>query len=480
MTTIEEILAKEGPLMSAQLTEKLSKVEQIPLNTASQKVSRAKNIKKIKGFFVSNQSLCFLEEQYKNEQLFDILSKSLFEFGLKYWYCLNAIKNSGGIISTKYLECYTNYPIQPLKRHLPFKIVMQKFVKEGIIVFNGTNEYFFSPKFCPTDTSSLTYRTIETIKDDILNHFQNMMKNMGLISFNTGEIFGEYGKFRWGFKGVSYIRGLVNNKQPGFVLADILFGRETYKQDVLFFIEKLNHIQSFKNSSKVIPFLIIDNLHPDALVELKKNGIAVGLISELFGEKYAKALSELVSILNNAGANLKTQPDKYLELIEELKVFNETLIFNIRGTLFEYFVGHIHSKKSQSIDLGREIFENSGRHEIDVFAIYNDKVVFIECKATNSKIDKPKIDKWIKIKIPAFRTWLLKQETLKNHNIEFEYWATGGFTDDAIQELNDFKEKAQKFKVSYFEPQTIRELTLKMKNKKLKEALDNYFLKSII
>lgn len=165
-------------------------------------------------------------------------------------------------------------------------------------------------------------------------------------------------------------------------------------------------------------------------------------------------------------------------MIEELKTYNATLIFNIRGTLFEYFVGHIHSKKSQSIDLGREILENKGKHEIDVFVIYHDKVVFVECKATNSKIDNEKIEKWINEKIPAFKAWILKQETLKNHQIEFEYWATGGFTDDAKCTLDAYKEKTKKFKVSYFEPQDIRTVALKMKNKKLKEALDNYFLKS--
>ncbi|MDV3560857.1 hypothetical protein CMU25_04280, partial [Elizabethkingia anophelis] len=206
--------------------------------------------------------------------------------------------------------------------------------------------------------------------------------------------------------------------------------------------------------------------------------IALGLVGELFGEKYAKALNELVSILNNAGANLKSEPNKYLELIEELKTFNKTLIFNIRGALFEYFVGHIHSKKSQSIDLGREIFENNGKHEIDVFAIYNDKVIFIECKATNSKIDESKVNKWIDSKIPALRTWLLKQETLKHLDIEFEYWATGGFTDDAKARLDRYKAQANKFKVSYYEPDTMRDLTIKMKNKKLKEVLDNYFLKT--
>ena len=479
MTTIVKILKEKGPLVSSQLVEHLSLLEKIPINTASQRVSRSKKIKRIKGFYVSNQSLCFLEGQYKDGELYDAFSKSLLRFGKKYWYCINAINMHGGIIDSKFLECYTNYPILPLKKHIPFKEVMQRFVANGILVFNGS-EYTFSPRFSPLNTSNLTHRTLEVIKIDILNHFHTMLKNLGMISYNTGEVFAEFGKFRWGFKGASYLRGLVVDKKPGFVLADILFGREIKKLDVDFFVEKLNHVQSFKNASKVIPFLIVDDLHPEALDELKKNGVAIGLVKELFGEKYALALKELVSVLNNAGASLKKHPNKYLELIAELKIYNETLVYNIRGTLFEYFVGHIHLKKSESIDLGREIFENNGRHEIDVFAIYDDKVVFAECKATNSPIDLDKINSWVSIKIPAFRKWCLKQELLRNRSIEFEYWATGGYTNEAIAKLESLNPKPSKYKVSYFAAKEIRERAIKMKNKKLKEAIDNYFLKPMI
>jgi hypothetical protein len=48
----------------------------------------------------------------------------------------------------------------------------------------------------------------------------------------------------------------------------------------------------------------------------------------------------------------------------------------------------------------------------------------------------------------------------------------------ASEKLKKFSENSAKFKVSYFEPIEIRDMVVKMKNKKLKEALDNYFLKS--
>ena len=174
---------------------------------------------------------------------------------------------------------------------------------------------------------------------------------------------------------------------------------------------------------------------------------------------------------------MKKNPDKYLDLIKQLKKYNEGLVNNIRGALFEYMVGHIHSVDCQSLDLGIEIFENSARHEMDIRAIYSDRIVIAECKATKSMIDLDVIEKWINIKIPAFKIWFDKQETYKKKRLEFEFWSTGGFTDDAFSKLNGFSESAQKFKVSYYQASEMREIARSMDNKKLKEALDNYFLK---
>lgn len=201
-------------------------------------------------------------------------------------------------------------------------------------------------------------------------------------------------------------------------------------------------------------------------------------MKELFGQKYADTLKDLVTVLNNAGASLKTEPEKYLDLIAELKKYNGGLANNIKGSLFEFVVGHFHSTKSNSsIDLGREIFENNKRHEIDVLAVYNDRAVFAECKAVKGRIDKENIDKWTNGKIPAFRQWANRQETWRNKKIEFEYWAVNGFDDEAEDTLKRMSISASSIKVSFFSGEDIRQKAVEMKNKKLKEAIDNYFLK---
>lgn len=479
MTTLQRILQKSGPLLSSELAEILAKKEKIRINTASQRVSRAKEIQSFKGFFKSNQALYYLPEQVQEEKLLTMLGKAMFEAGRKYWYTLNALESHGGIISKRYLECYTNYPVVPLKRHIPFEEVMKKFVAQNILIFNN-DDYIFSPQFSRIISNPVLHRTIELIKDNVIDNFHSLAKNIGLISFNTGSTFAEFGKFRWGFKGVSPIIGLKEGSKFGFVVADILLGKPFYKSDVLFFIEKLKHVLSFKGASRLLPIVIIDDLDKDALHFLKENGVVVGFIKELFGQKYADTLKDLVSVLNNAGASLKSDPEKYLELIKELKKYNEGLANNIKGTFFEFVVGHIHREECQSIDLGREIISNNARHDMDVFATYSSKVVVAECKATKSQVDEEMITEWLLIKIPAFRNWLLSQEILTKKQFEFEYWATNGFTEKAKELLDEAKSSASKYKVSYFGPQELRTKAIEMKNKKLKEALDNYFFKTAV
>jgi len=475
MTPIEKILTRRGPILSSELSSILSEEEGVKLNSASQRVSRAKNINQIRGFFKSNQSLCYLPAHTNDPALLEVLTKSMYENGRKYWFTLNALKMHEGVISNKYLECYTNYPIMPLKGHIPFPEVMQKFVSEKILVFNN-HEYIFSPKLSSIITNPAVNRTIELIKDNILENFHSLARNIGLIGYNTGELFSEYAKLRWAFKGVSYVLGVKRNNTPGFLLADILLGKPFYKNDVLFFIEKIKLVQSFKNAPNLIPFLLVDDLENEALKLLKEHGVVVGFIRELFGAKYAEALKELITILTNAGASLKSNPDKYLDLIIELKKYNSGLVNNIKGTLFEFVVGHIHSENSQSVNLGRQIISSNSRHEMDVLATYSNKVVISECKALKGMVDDEMVKKWTNQKIPAFRKWLQSQETLKEKNVEFEYWSTSGFTENAVEIFNKLIDSNPPFKVTYFGPVELRTKAKELKNKKLKETLDNYFI----
>ena len=226
--------------------------------------------------------------------------------------------------------------------------------------------------------------------------------------------------------------------------------------------------------------LIVDDLSPEALKYLKEKGIVIGFIRELFGERYAESLKQLTTILNNAGASLVKNPNAYLDLINELSVYNRGLLNNIRGTLFEFVVGHIHSVKKPSINLGREIIDEKGRHEMDMIAIYDDKVVIAEAKAYKAPIPLEMVEKWITDDIPAFRKYLLKDDFIKDLPVEFEYWSVSGFEDDALDYLKKRIAMTGKYAIRYLTKTEIIEKAKSIPNKKLKEALQNYFFKTVV
>ena len=146
--------------------------------------------------------------------------------------------------------------------------------------------------------------------------------------------------------------------------------------------------------------------------------------------------------------------------------------------MFEFVVGHIHSTKCQSLDLGREIIDENGKHETDVVSVYADKIVISECKATKAQIDIDIIDIWIQEKIPAFFKWIKTIEPYKEKNIVFEYWSISGFTDEVLERLNHLKNTSKRYKVEYFVGNDVKEKAIEMRNKKLKEVVNDFFLKT--
>lgn len=477
MTDIESILYNSGPLMSADLAARLSKKNGISVNTASQQIARNKNIQKIKGFFASSQSLCYLDNHKKKYDLYKVLSAAMFKHGKKYWYCLNALKIDSGFVRRDFLECYTNYPIKRLTGHHSFEKVLGLFVKNKILSHQSNEEYYLNPVFSGDTVNVPKSKTIDFIKRNVLDNFISVIQNTGMVSFNTAETFGEFGKFRWGIKGVSYISGLTDGSKPGFLIGDILLGNAFYEKDIDFFIKKLETIQSFKGRSRLFPCLLIDNLDPEALKKLKQRGVVIFFIKEIFGEKYDETLRELFSLLNNIGASVKGSPKKLDKLITELEKYNLTVANGIKGTLFEYFVAHIVQRDFPNINVGRIVFGEDEKHEIDIIAYNGSTVVVIECKSSRSKVISSDVRKWMRKVIPVVREYIKSQELLNSKNITFEYWAMGEYDNEARKLIESQKATAKSGIYNFYNASDIESIIKDRKDKHLSNTFSNFFAK---
>lgn len=113
---------------------------------------------------------------------------------------------------------------------------------------------------------------------------------------------------------------------------------------------------------------------------------------------------------------------------------------------------------------------------MDVVAVYDEKVVVAECKALKSQIDGTDVSHWLRNRIPAFRDWIKTQAIYSQKVIEFEYWSTSGFTADASRMLSDAANTTRQYAIKAIDGKTLRAEIVRRGNKKMKEALDNYFL----
>ena len=130
-------------------------------------------------------------------------------------------------------------------------------------------------------------------------------------------------------------------------------------------------------------------------------------------------------------------------------------------------VGLFHGSQCQSLEISKRIYADIKEVEVDVYAVYQDHVVFAECKGYNSPIGDEYVENWLSQKIPTIKKWALQQESLRNKEIHFEIWSTGGFNEQASERLRSMKEKTKKYSIYYYDINQMKSLAKKKKDKSL-------------
>ena len=484
MTSIDNILRINGPMLSSRLIEILVKQAKISPGAARQRLSRAKlPVTKIKGLWADNQAFYHLQEQYKKEEFYDSLLESFKDSGKKYYSIINSISFHYGYILENQLSSYSNSPTQNLKGHKKYDNLINELLELDLI-YKDNDYYRVSPYLFPLDNFRHS-KGIEVAKNLILLQFSDWSRKIGLTSYETSTLFSQFGKFNWGFVSPSYIASLTSfNKEknsiiPAYIVADILIGNKIEEKDVQFFINKVEVVKQLRNMPKFIPFLIVDDLELPALKLLKSKGIVIGFIKQLFGNEYKELLKSLINVVTNAGAILKKNPEAYLDLISKLNKLVTGKTSNLRGDLFELAVGYYHSRFS-NIDIGKIITHDGEQREIDVLANYGNEIVICECKGYKNPIEVSELKEWLSKKVPVIRNWILAQHYLKNRPLKFEFWSSGGFNEDSKQFIGKFmKAPPKKYSVEFIDDIEMIKKASETNSKKFKDILKEYYLKEL-
>jgi hypothetical protein len=483
VTYLEKLIKEEGPILSSELIESLiNKEKGLTKDAARKRLSRIKSdIVRVKGLFADGQFLFHEKEIFNSEDYYTGLYNALKKAGKQYFTILQSLDFHYGQLKLEHLPSYSISPVLDLKGHVTFNSVLEKLISLRLITIK--DDFILLSNIPDSNFNSKKAKGLDVAKNFILIQFNDWSRKIGLVSYNSSKFYSEFGKYQFNFVSPSYVGTLPKNNKtnliPGFVVADILIGNTVNENQIDFFLNKIKAIKYQKNSSNFIPFLIVESIDTKSLNKLKSQGVVIGFVNELFGENYKELLNSLINLVTNAGAILKKNPEAYLDLISKLNKLVDGKTNNLRGDLFELAVGYYQGRICKSIDIGKIINHEGLQREIDVFGFTESEIFISECKGYNHKVSKEEVEIWLSEKTTIIRKWVLDNYMLSDKKLTFEFWSTGGFTDEAIEFLTKKKKKTKKYKIDFFDLNDMLTKSRELKSKKFTEILREYYVKEI-
>jgi hypothetical protein len=481
-----QYIVKELPMLSGDLGRLIARKEKIKnIETARKIVSRLRDpIFKTTNIFLDRQSLVYHISQHRKPLFFEKLTDSFKKYGKAYYAIILAMESNLGVMKKKDLANYSLSPIINMKGHMNILSLVDNLRLLNVITDLDSDHFQLNPDVMKNGNINYHYyRATDMAKKIVLTQFKEWAANIGLVSYHKLKINGNISGFQFGLTAPTYISGIVrwtaNSPKPGFLILDLLLKDEVGESDVDFFIQKLKIIKARTPTLNILPIILLNRIKgKNAMRTLKSQGIIIGFIKEIFGQKYTELLYSLINIINNAGAILKKNPQKYLKIMEDLSKLVDGKTLNLKGDLFELAVAYYYSKMGcDSLEVGKRVtvYEEGKTREIDIFAKFQDRLIMVECKGTNYPMDLEYIKKYATDNVPTIRKWFLKSSYC-DLTPKFEIWSTKGFTKDALSFLKNFNQTVTKYKIDYFSGKDILQKSKGLKSKKFEEILNHYYL----
>ena len=480
MSKIIKLLEKHGPMLSGELERIYAKEYNTSNDAARKAVSRARSpVQRVMTFkFDKNQVFCHLEKQYMSTKYMDALLEAIRKHSKVNHTVLQTFIDQGGYVSKKILPSFTSSPVEKVQSHKMCDKIIKGLLDSNLIIEYDETTYMLNPDFGMSGKRPHSLG-IEIAKKNIISNFDNWAKKINLVAYNSGQTLFEnpvFAHFRWAYTAPSYIQPMYsyNLQRPGFVVADVFFGKMADIHNIQFFIDKLGIIRSFKNLPSFMPILFVESITSEALDKLKELKVVVAILKNVFSEKYVELLKDLVTVFENATAIMNKQPEQIYKLFDNLAQ-NEGKYNNMAGDMFELLVGSHYSYIGCSYLRSKQLIktQEGKRKELDLLIKKDGRTIVVECKATKSPIDEEFVSKWLNDNIPVTRKWL--KEKFDTDNVEFQLWSIGGFTDEASRLLLEAQESVRKYKIEYFTRAQMLDIAWERKDTNFIEIINTHF-----
>lgn len=495
---VEKILTSIGPSLSSAVKHELINNASMNEDNARQIISRARgDVYRLQSLNLpKREKFLYLKSQFGSYDYWENLIKALTTSHSAYGAAFQSITARQFKIPKQHFDIISGSPLR-LKKHISSQNILDDLVRTKLLkIEEGTN----GEEFVTVDTQGTyidsyeldlnAYAARSVVEEITANALKDWLRKTGFASYDkvkvkTSTEVPMFGQFQWDITAPSYLYPLVsktnNSAKPGFVVADHIVASGLTVNQVEYFIRKCTTLRSLKSTSPFLAILLAESFTPEAFSRGKKEGLMFTTPEILFGKEIANALRDLLNTLKNAAAVSVKNPDKIPQLFKKLSSIEGASI-NLRGALFELIVAHlIHKKEGGSVDIGVHFkdYKNGQKAEVDVRLMQGDhKITIVECKARthSSSITKLEVEKWIDDRVPLIRKCLLQQEHLRNRELNFEYWTTGQFDDEALSFLQTKKESIRKFDINWKDGKDILKYSQSAQSKSMTSFLKEHYL----
>jgi hypothetical protein len=384
--------------------------------------------------------------------------------GSAYGVAIDSMISRGGVIPTGHFASISGSPIR-LRKHVANEHLLANLEKLELLArttFDGIGEALVVRGYGePTALHTLRARLI--VEDILLSHLADWLRKTSMVSWGKTKtrsaISGSgFGQHEWDLSAPSYahpFKGYSKGRpNPGFVVADVLLGKQLERNAVQYFIKKCDALRTQKAIRPFMAIFVASGFSKDAFQAGKKAGLLFVTPQALFGAEIGEALGKLLDTLTNAAAAAK-QPDVVAELFSKLSVI-EGAASNLRGPLFELIVAYlVRAKEAGTIEIGNIVRDPDPPNktvEIDVLLVQGRaEIKAYECKGKlgNLSVTKAEAMKWLTEQVPVIRRAFLAQPRYANAKFSFELWTTGKFAPDAVQYLKEQQAQTKKFSISW-------------------------------
>ena len=489
MNEIEGLLKRHGPMRGSVVAERLRERVNISSEAARKRISRIKP--PVRRFpvqlFPKGESFLYLEEQRSSERFWTLLHAALRDANSIYGYAIDGLLARGGVVPATEFAVISGAP-GAMKKQVSHERVLETLCAAGAVErgnLEDGNEYVSVARYELGNADFKHARSSRLAEGVLLDGVREWVRKLGVGSYNAVRIRGDssergVGPFKWDLTAPSYLAPMKRGEgKPGFVVADVFVDRILDEFEIRYFKRK-SQLVNASIRTRVLPILVADGFTRKALQDGKSAGVMMATTGNLFGERVAEGLRELVRTLNNAAAVAATDPARLARLVKDLSGI-EGAALNLRGILFELIVAYLARQEATSVDVGvRARDAKTGkRAEIDVFSVKSKAAcVCIECKGKGpgGEVTVEEVEGWLR-RIPIFRAHLVQQERFSEARQSFEMWTTGKFSTEALSKLEEEKARRTKWPIDWKDGRAVLEVARGAKEKAIGLALENHFLK---